>query len=659
MIIKHLTLLRKVILVLIPIIMILFAILGIVMYQQIASIETAVYVKEKNTLKNSIKKELARKLESLKNVVISISNNSAVINGMYDENRDVIFNEIYKLKEELTKNDSFQKPLIQVVDPMGTSYVKAWDKKAYGANVGMRNSIQAVQKNMKPFVGSEITRGGIMMVATAPLMYTEDDETEYVGSVDFILRFSTLIYKKENIKDTKELIILVDKTKLSIAKYIKNPYIIGKYFIDNGKFGIDETFKKDVSTIDFKLLKQNGYIIDGKYFYTYQDIKNNKGETIGIFLIAKPIQEVKATANKASSALVSLMSIFFVASILILFVLVMIIKVLIISPINNLKAIAKDISSGRGDLTKRLEEKTNDEIGKTSHAFNKFIGKVQDMVLNVIVSGQRTHQDIEDVNKTLLSITNRMSEERKILHQTTSFSSEVQNTLRESIEDSIQTSKKVDSAVQNLSIVHSEVDELVEFVQDTSQKENEIAVSLSELSKDAENIKSVLGVIVDIADQTNLLALNAAIEAARAGEHGRGFAVVADEVRKLAERTQKSLSEINATISVIVQSIMDASALIDKNAKSVEKLVDHTSSVKNKILDTSSFIQEASVIAKNSEHISKTLADNTKNIIENIEHIDNLSTQNKTSLEDIELKVKKVQESSKELNEQLGLFKVK
>ena len=651
---KSFTLLTKVLISLVSIMLFVFAIISYVTYRQVSDIEKSVYKQEKNYLKSSIKKDLDIKLESLKNVVISIANDSAVVNGMYDEDRELIFDEIFALREALNQNKSFENPLIQVVDLMSSSYVKSWDKKAYGAAVGMRKSIATVQETMKPFVGAEVTRGGLMMVATAPLLYGEE-EKEYVGSVDFILRFNAL---NDDESETRKLLILVDKKYLEVATLVKDPLTIDKYYVENEKEKADQTFIAAASKIDFNSLRKNGYAIDDKYFYSFEEIKDNFSEVIGVFLLAKPISEVKETANKSSQALIYLIAIFFIASFFILLLLVFIIKVLILTPINELSLIASDISSGKGDLTKRLAEKSNDEIGKTSRSFNKFIHKVQEMVQNVMVTGRRTYDDVEDVTKNLLNMNARMSQERELLSKSTSLGAAVQDILKESHEDTMETSKQVDFAVEKLALARDDIVHLVESVNLASQKENEIAIGLSALSRDAENVKSVLTVISDIANQTNLLALNAAIEAARAGEHGRGFAVVADEVRKLAERTQSSLADINATINLVVQSIIDSSGQMDVNAKSVAKLVSDTSDVKDKISDSSNYLKEASRIAKNSEIISNNLAQNTRNIIENINNVDDLSSKNKSSLDEIEEKVKKVQTSSHILNEQLGLFKV-
>ena len=127
------------------------------------------------------------------------------------------------------------------------------------------------------------------------------------------------------------------------------------------------------------------------------------------------------------------------------------------------------------------------------------------------------------------------------------------------------------------------IDTTIERIDTIAQKENELADNLQSLVSSANETKEILSTIGDIADQTNLLALNAAIEAARAGEHGRGFAVVADEVRKLAERTQKSLAEISATINVLVQAIADSSETLNLNKEDMMDLTQYVGTVDTKM----------------------------------------------------------------------------
>ncbi|WP_457746315.1 methyl-accepting chemotaxis protein [Sulfurimonas sp.] len=168
---------------------------------------------------------------------------------------------------------------------------------------------------------------------------------------------------------------------------------------------------------------------------------------------------------------------------------------------------------------------------------------------------------------------------------------------KKEIEDSANKLNMTIENITNTTIV--DFKQLINIIKDKitsiSSKENEMVSFLQQLITNANDAKGILDTIGDIADQTNLLALNAAIEAARAGEHGRGFAVVADEVRKLAERTQRSLSESAVTTNILIQSINEAAEQLSKNAKAVDSISTEVSMATEK-MDT--IIDELKILTK-------------------------------------------------------------
>ncbi|QOP42085.1 methyl-accepting chemotaxis protein [Sulfurimonas marina] len=190
----------------------------------------------------------------------------------------------------------------------------------------------------------------------------------------------------------------------------------------------------------------------------------------------------------------------------------------------------------------------------------------------------RSEVNVEAKMAELLNNVNSLGEALESMQQKNEDSNkqiiESANTLNSTIENITNT-----TIVDFKNMIH----DIVERIHNVSQKENEMVGALQELVQNANETKVILETIGDIAEQTNLLALNAAIEAARAGEHGRGFAVVADEVRKLAERTQKSLAETTATTNVLIQSISDSSDSLNKNADDVNSISDDINGVSNKM----------------------------------------------------------------------------
>ena len=254
-----------------------------------------------------------------------------------------------------------------------------------------------------------------------------------------------------------------------------------------------------------------------------------------------------------------------------IFLNIFLVRKIITNPLNNLIdnliERTKNLSSGDGDLTRKLDIVGRDEIAQASQGINDFIEKVRILIADAKNLSNENSSIAHELSTTSLSVGKLLEESTDVVNKTTEKASIIKAEMGISIEEAQTSKKDLEEANVFLKEANEAILSLTEEIKISAATEIELAHKIQQLSSDTEQVKDVLLVIGDIADQTNLLALNAAIEAARAGEHGRGFAVVADEVRKLAERTQKSLIEINSTISVIVQSIMDSSEQMTANSK--------------------------------------------------------------------------------------------
>jgi len=330
---------------------------------------------------------------------------------------------------------------------------------------------------------------------------------------------------------------------------------------------------------------------------------------------------------------------------------------IIVRPLKELIATAADLAEGEGDLTKRLPVKGNDEIAKASIYLNQFIERIRNTVIEIQKLAHHNADTASRLNNNSNEIGRRTSEERTIVAETAKNGSSIKSVLLASVEETERASADILEANTNLRNAHHQIEKLAGEIDASVQKEEELAQSLHALCSDAEQVKSVLGIINDIADKTNLLALNAAIEAARAGEHGRGFAVVADEVRQLAESTQKSLTEINATVNIIVQNIVTASEQMNLNAKNVHNLITISEDVEREISTSVEVMDNAAGISKESSQMAHRVAHETETIIERISKIDTLSEANAQNVDSITKNVHELGELTDRLNLELNNFR--
>ncbi len=374
--------------------------------------------------------------------------------------------------------------------------------------------------------------------------------------------------------------------------------------------------------------------------------------------IEAQIQEMRENSNEQIAALtIKTVIASFVLAILIGFMSSFAADRTIVGPIRNILRITQDLARGEGDLTKRIIVDSTDEIKDVADNINEFISKVHNSVDGAKKSSFENSSVSNELSVTALQVGSNVEKSVKIVDETTENASSTQNQIKVAIQDALRSKQEMLEANGMLNNARDEIVILTSKVQTSVESEQELAMKIEELSRDTEQVKDVLVVISDIAEQTNLLALNAAIEAARAGEHGRGFAVVADEVRKLAERTQKSLAEINATINVIVQSTASASDEMSANSKQMEELSTISTEVESKIDSTTELVHKATEASDKVVEDFELTGDQLNGIVEGIKEINSISSENARSVEEIASAAEHLNSLTDELSTKLEQFK--
>ena len=386
-------------------------------------------------------------------------------------------------------------------------------------------------------------------------------------------------------------------------------------------------------------------IVGQNYLTMYKPIKDQNGKVIGMWFVGQKIEVIN---NIVLSLLSSIAVVLVIAGVIAVLLSLMFTRT-IVRPILTINGQLKEIAEGEGDLTKELLVKSQDEIGDLANSFNKMLNNLRTMIRQIgmtseqiaasseelTASAEQTTQATNQIATSIQEVSTGaemqgqgVTESSRAMQEMTTHIQQVAETTASVSETAIETSKEANLGSESIQKIIQQMNNISVSVDDSAS----VVKRLGEHSKE---IGKITEVITGIADQTNLLALNAAIEAARAGEHGKGFAVVADEVRKLAEQSKESSDQIAGIIKRIQEDTIHAVDEMNKGTQEVAvgkdvvyKTGEGLQNILISIEQVASQIQEVSAV-------SEEMAASAEEVNASIEEMANIAQASASNTQDV------------------------
>jgi len=482
-----------------------------------------------------------------------------------DRRRDPVYGQIVDYLDDLVKSDGEILSAFIAGDKMRMYWDNAERPFPEDYRVDIRPwYINAVKKGKPSFdVDVDAVDKYIAVNYRFP-MYNKNGKLLGVGGIDIVLeRFKKFMSELDNVFETGESFLVGGD---GMILYHPDEKLVLKKRID--EFEDDGKEFKNMGTISKKIISgQEGIdpvVFSGeKRYFMHKPIKN-LGWTLVLSVSESEINAPLRSLARTSFFIIIVTSVFLVLA-------VIFITGTITKPIHGLVAMLKDIAEGQGDLTKRMEVYSKDELGELARWFNIFVDKLYGIVFQVKKNTDEVAGATNDVSSTSTQLAAATEEQ-------TVQASEVATSVQEMATAIVQNSKNADQTAQLAEKATAKARLGTEAMQTTQREMAKIVASaertrqiMNTLFERVSQIGDIAWVIDDIAGQTKVLALNASIEAAKAGEQGKGFAVVADEVRQLVKRTTDATQKIAETIQVIQEDAREAS----KSMAEVHEVVNH------------------------------------------------------------------------------------